>query len=210
MVLQPAKNRYGNEYLYFYCPLSKARAGRVCSGKHSNAMRVEDAITEHYAQLQLDDDFIDALGHKLRDSVEHDEKHGIQRKQLIRKQLEELEQHEIRLVDLATTGVVGSQHVRTKMISIQTQREQLKKDLTTVQASLTDIEHFIRVAMELLRDVQDLYMHAEDEIRRRLNQAIFTRIFIQNDEVVDVALAEPFRDLLAAQTAYQGWRGTQA
>ncbi len=210
MVLQPAKNRHGNEYLYLYCPLSKARAGRICSGKHSNVIRVEDAITEHYALMQLEDEFIDALGHKLRETVEQDENHGIQRKKLIRKQLEELEQQEIRLVDLATTGAVASQHVRTKMISIQSQREQLKSDLETVQASLTDIEHFIRVAMEFLRDIQDLYMHAQDEVRRRLNQAIFTRIFIREDEVVDVEIAEPFNDLLAAQSAYNSWRGTQA
>lgn len=45
-------------------------------------------------------------------------------------------------------------------------------------------------------------MNASDEVRRRLNQAVFKHIFIDHDEVIDHDLEDPLGDLFTVQTIY--------
>ncbi len=46
-------------------------------------------------------------------------------------------------------------------------------------------------------------MRASDEIRRKLNQAIFKHIFVANEEVVGDDINSPLAELLAAQYGYR-------
>jgi hypothetical protein len=42
---------------------------------------------------------------------------------------------------------------------------------------------YVNACLELLRNPYDLYKRASDQIRRRLNQAIFERIYVFNEEI---------------------------
>lgn len=87
-------------------------------------------------------------------------------------------------------------------IDIQNQRARLQVQLVNVKDRLTDAAAFVEKYLALLEDPRELYRTADDETRRRLNQAIFARIFIHEDEVTDHEPVEPVGDLLAAQTLY--------
>jgi hypothetical protein len=75
--------------------------------------------------------------------------------------------------------------------------------LTTVNDDLTDSTHLIEVCLKLLEDPQALYLRCDDDQRRILNQAIFHRIDIEEKDVVDHQLQQPFARLHDIQTNHQ-------
>lgn len=57
--------------------------------------------------------------------------------------------------------------------------------------------------IELTCNPQELYREASDEMRQRLNQAIFNRMWVINLDRVDSELSEPAQLLIEAQKAWQ-------
>ncbi|MEZ3159451.1 hypothetical protein AB1K54_02770 [Microbacterium sp. BWT-B31] len=64
----------------------------------------------------------------------------------------------------------------------------------------------IRGCLELLANPCELYSQASDEMRRKLNQAIFTRIWVVDLERVDAEFTEPACELIEAQMRWQSLR----
>ncbi len=58
---------------------------------------------------------------------------------------------------------------------------------------------YIRGWLKLLSDPYEMYRTANDEMRRRLNQAIFTHIWVVDADRAESELAEPARLLIDAQ-----------
>ena len=63
--------------------------------------------------------------------------------------------------------------------------------------------NFINECLKLLARPEELYAQASNETRRKLNQAIFKRIFVMNDEVVGHEMVAPLGELLAAQAGFE-------
>lgn len=61
----------------------------------------------------------------------------------------------------------------------------------------------IRACLELIADTRALYATTSDHVRRQLNQAIFTWLYIEDDEVTGHRLTDEFDDLLDIQ---ERWR----
>ncbi|MGY1967762.1 hypothetical protein [Nocardia gipuzkoensis] len=58
---------------------------------------------------------------------------------------------------------------------------------------------YITACLELLRDPHSTYMGANDKVRRRLNQAIFKRISVFNEEITGHELQPALAELHAVQ-----------
>lgn len=71
------------------------------------------------------------------------------------------------------------------------------------QNNLSQGAKFTDLALGLLADPYAPYLHASNETRRRLNQAIFSRLYIHDESVTDRAVTTPMADLLAADAGYQ-------
>jgi site-specific DNA recombinase len=65
---------------------------------------------------------------------------------------------------------------------------------------------YIDAHLALLEQPYELYRHASDETRRKLNQAIFAHIYVVHDEVVGDELNSPLAELLAAERGWSAFR----
>ncbi len=204
LILQRAVGRQGNEYFYFFCIGAQDHS---CDAPYSNVDRVEEAIEDHYKTIRFTPAFITAMRSGMESALSDTE--AAQR--LLRKQLEDqlinLDTKEENLLDLASDGTLPQGKIRARLADIGRQREKLRTELTTVADDLSEGAEFLQANLRLLEDPHALYMGASDEIRRKLNQAIFKHIFVANEEVVGDEINSPLAELLAAQ---HGFRAQEA
>ncbi len=196
MIVQRSIGKQGNEYWYFFCIGTQ---DHDCDAPYSNMDRIEVAIEEHYKTIQFRTEFITTVRAAMESALADSE--GAQR--LLRKQLDDqliaLNTKEENLLDLAADGSLPQAKIRSRLRDIKQQRERLTVELNTVEYDLRGGVAYIDANLRLLENPHDLYMNASDATRRILNQAIFKRIYVVNDEVVGDELNEPLAELLTAQ-----------
>lgn len=66
---------------------------------------------------------------------------------------------------------------------------------------------FLDAHLALLENAYELYLHAREATRRKLNWAMFAQVYIAHDEVVGDDIRSPLRELLAAE---RGWENLTA
>lgn len=147
-------------------------------------------------------DFVLAIRDRLKAAVA--DQVGSQR--LIREQTEgqlaRLATKEENLLDLAADGGIDTRRVRARLRDIAAQRRDLELRLTTISDDVEPGAACIDAHVALLERQYELYRCASDEARRQLNQVIFKRIYVVNEEVTGDELNTPMREVLAAG---RGW-----
>ncbi len=106
-------------------------------------------------------------------------------------------------IDLAADGQITKAKIHAKPCEIARARSTLQAQLDDVNDDLSAGENFINECLKLLARLEELYAQASNETRRKLNQAIFKRLFVMNDEVVGDEMVAPLGELLAAQTGFE-------
>ncbi|MBT9605902.1 recombinase family protein [Microbacterium sp.] len=199
MIVRRTISRSGEEYFYFFC---RGTQDGFCDAKYSNVARVEQAIEAHYRTVRFSPEFLHTMRATLDEALADQESSQRALKEQLEGHLARLEAQELNLLDLAADDTIPQERIKTKLREIASSRERITEQLAGTADSLTDAVAFIETNLRLLEDPYELYMNASDEVRRRLNQAIFKRIFIDHDEVTDHELDEPLGDLLTAQTIH--------
>ncbi len=199
MIVRRTISRSGEEYLYFFC---RGTQDGFCDAKYSNVHRIERAVEEHYRTVQFSPDFLQAMRQTLDDALAEQEASQRALKEQLEGQLERLDAQESNLLELAVDDTIPKEKIRAKLREIGTERERLTAQLQATVDTLKDAVEFIEANLRLLEDPYELYMNASDEVRRRLNQAVFKHIFIDHDEIIDHDLEDPLGDLFTVQTIY--------
>lgn len=152
-------------------------------------------------------EFIEAVRGQLEAAIT--DKANTQR--LLRKQLEtQIQQFNVKeenLLDLAADGELPVAKIKARLHEITRQRDKLTAELATVEDDLSGGLAYINAHLDLLADPYELYRYASEYTRQKLNQALFARVYVVNDEVVGDELTSPLSELLAAE---RGWSALEA
>ncbi len=196
-------NKGTSTYSYFFC---RGTQDHTCDTPYSNIDRVEEAIERHYKSIAFRPEFIQAVRALMEAAV--NDQIGAQKmlQEQTRAQLKRLATQEDNLIDLAADGGIDTSRVRAKLRDITRQRKELEDELEAITDDIAPGMDYIDAHLELLTQPHELYRYASDATRRLLNQAIFTRIYVVNEEVVGDELHTPMHELLAAQ---RGWNAFQ-
>ncbi|MEV0772767.1 recombinase family protein [Nocardia salmonicida] len=196
-IVQRSPGRHGEDYWYFFC-IGNQRGGG-CQSPHNSADRVEEAVVEHYKTIAFSPDFIARMKIALDQMLaESDAAQRLYRKQL-QDQLKELEIKETNLIELAADGTMPQARIKTRLTEIGREREKLQTELSGVVLELTTGVEFLTACLELMRNPHELYRQSSDKVRRGLNQAIFKRIFVFNEEVTGHELQPHLAELRAIE-----------
>ena len=196
LAIQRTVNRHGYEYLYFFC---RNKRDGICPGPHVHIYQVEEAIERHYANIRFRPEFIADVGAHIDTVINEQEAAARLLHKQIASQLRELDTKEENLIDLAADGTLPQTKVKAKLRDIGTERRRLTQRLDTASADLTDSARLIRAALKFLEAPEELYRRCNDQQRRLLNQAIFHGLYIEDDQVTDQDLHDPFGQLHALQ-----------
>jgi hypothetical protein len=85
---------------------------------------------------------------------------------------------------LADDREIDTSRVRSRLRDIVRQRKELEAQAISFSDDLAPGLAYIEGHLKLLERPDELYQPASDETRRLLNQAIFKRIYVVNDEVI--------------------------
>lgn len=186
-------------YEYFFC---RGAQNHTCDAPYSSIDRVEDALEEHYETIRLSPEFIAAVRGYIRDATADQARAQTILRDQTKGQLERLATQEENLLNLAADGELDTGRIRSKLREIARRRADLQSQLGSMHSDLAPGVAYIEVLLDLLSNPRALYRQANDQTRRELNQAIFERVYVLNEEIVGDAVHTPLRELLAAERAW--------
>ncbi|HEY8885975.1 MAG TPA: recombinase family protein [Candidatus Microsaccharimonas sp.] len=192
------------EYWYFFC---KAKQDGLCESRYIAQHLVEDAVLDHYkTAVRFRSDFIAAMRALTADTVDDAANAKKLLQMQLRKNLKNLDLKTTNLIDLAADGAMATAEVRTKLREIEHQRTRIREQLDVVSDSVAAGAQYLNDWLDLLEDPYTLYKSSGDETRRRLNQAIFKRLWVTDEDsavTVESELNEPIAELVTAQAMHQ-------
>ena len=200
MVVQRTVNPRGTEYFYFFC---RGIQEHTCQMPFVPIPVVEDAVLAHYATIAFTPAFIAAIREQMDQTLNDTIGAAQLQKRQLTNQLTALDTKEENLIDLAADGTLAHSKIRTRLHEIERQRETLKRALAEVSDDLSAGARLIEVCLRLLQNPQELYRRCDDTQRRQLNQAIFVKLYVEEDHVTKHVLREPFAELHVAQHSQQ-------
>ncbi len=200
LILQRTVNARGTEYLYFFC---RNRQNGSCRAPHVNIIHIEDAVERHYARVRFSPTFIADIRTHIAETIGKEEAAARLLHQQLTTQLRALDTGEENLLELAADGTLPQAKIKAKLRDIERQRQHLKERLTEAGQDHSEGARLIDVCLRLLENPQELYRRCDDDQRRLLNQAIFHGLYVDEDQVADHDLQEPFARLHAVQVARQ-------
>lgn len=195
LIYTEATNRWGNRYGYFLC---RGRQDGVCDLPYLPVDRVEQAIVDHYATLNLPRTFADDVRRLLEDALAGEQRSVAELHAAVSRKLKELDAKEDRLLDLLADDQLPQAKVREKLRRIQTERVSTEARLANTGAVLAVGAKVLLGALDLMSDPEATYTDGTNEIRRHLNETFYQRIFLDDQGVQASDLNPPFDEFQAA------------
>ena len=189
-----ARNRWGTVYPYFYCLGRSRRLG--CTQPAILIADVETSVADYWTRVQLSDARITAIREQVMRELarrQHDNRAELRRQETRKKQLhgQQLKLMEARYADAIPLDLLKSEQERVT--------RELAGAQQVIDRCTTEIDAVLKVVEETLllcADAHRLYLSATPDVRRQLNQAVFTRFWIVDDQVHGADLTETFAHLL--------------
>ena len=196
LMMTQARNRWGTVYPYFVCS-GRTRRTTDCSRQAMDVGVVEELIEAEYRSI--------ALSPELRDSVEvlvleeFDRMHADTERHRadVERRVHDLKAQRAKLLEAHYAGAIP-------LDLLKSEQERIAAALATAESELEGASQSYEKAREVLADCLDLardcyaaYLEADDPTRRLFNQALFTKIYIDEDGDVRVDYNPPFDLLLS-------------
>ena len=195
LIITNARNRYGTVYPYFIC-LGRHQKTTSCTRKAVLIARVEELVEEEYRSVQIPTDLRNQIESNILDDA------AATRSEAERQQLD-LDRQRTRLINQRSKLLQAHYAGAVPLDLLKSEQDRIAQQLTLIDSSLqataTTFETLasnLRGAMDLLENCHLAYERASDRDRRLLNQALFTKIFVHEDDV-EVELAQPFAGIAA-------------
>lgn len=191
----------GGTYFYFMC---RGRQQHLCKQPYVPVDVMEQAVEQHYATTVVMPPEILEL---VRTGVEAAVSQHYELSEDIRadldKQLEKLDRKEDYYLDLAGEEGWPRDKLRLKLETIRAEQKQIQRQLTHASDQLEIGKQIFFSALTLLDRPDELYQAGNETVRAILNKALFTKLYVDGNKVVDQELAEPFDTLHAAYLIYR-------
>jgi site-specific DNA recombinase len=211
MCVMKTTNRHGTVYPYFFC-LGRQTKRTRCRQRVVLIELIEDRVESLYKKVRLTPDEISQLRAFVLDLWETNEANTADETARLRRRTSELRDERQKLLQAYYASAVPLDLLGTEQARID--RELMNAE-RLLEASSVRTEEFVArldAALSFVEQAQDAYASASARVRRQINQALFERIDISDeDDEPTLTLAAPFKLLLdpeiQAAAKYQGRSG---
>ena len=184
----------GGTYEYFVCT---SKLAGTCDAPYARREEVEEGVADHYRTIMFPPHLRTTL-RAVVDELLQEQQESLQAlADQTRRELAKLEVQENNLLDLAADGTLPSAKIRARLREISSRREALQASHADSNERLAAGAEAVLETVELLSSAEELYRRAPDSGRRLLNQAVFERIYIDVEAVVDDRVRAPFGEFVA-------------
>ena len=192
------RGRRGKVYPYFIC-LGRQQKRTECSQRAILIETVDALVEEHYDTVQPSNELLGQLRNLILDEMllqqtSAEQEHHVQerrRTQLLDEQAKLLQAH---YADAVPLDLMKSEQKR-----INTELAAIEERLRATSLRSEEVEANLNQALALAENWAAAYRDAGPTIRRQMNQAIFKKIYVDDEGGVTSEFSEPFELLLSSE-----------
>ena len=166
--------------MYFYFLCRGRQVGGVCDLPYLHISKVERVVENHYATVQLAEDFCARLRARLEATRSATATTNRLREQL-GTQLTKLDAQEDRYLDLVGDPDWPKEKLSAKMRSIREERARVQERLSQADSPIDSGCQVLEMALQLLSNPLALYQAAKQRTRKVINKTIFTKLYVDAD-----------------------------
>jgi site-specific DNA recombinase len=186
----------GGRYRYFFC---RRRQQHLCDSRYLEGDAVEVAVERVWADIRFDSELADTVRTSMREALDEPQKATRILAKQLKTELDRLDKQEENLIELAAEGGMAVAKIHKRLGEVQRKRDQVSNRMDSQIEQLDVGVQLIEGALQLLRDPSDMYMQMTPEGRRKMNEAVFEKIYVYDGNVTEVVFKVPFGDLIRAQ-----------
>jgi len=205
LIITRGKSKSGNFYFYYLC---RGRQEHTCDLPYLGVQKVEYAVLAHYGTVTIPTEFT-ARAKRAMDEAAR-ERHGTRStlREQLEKRLVELEGKEDHYFDLVGDPAWPKEKLATKMRAVRDERERIEAQLAIGPDKVETGRDVLASAIDLLDNPRQLYSDASVPVKRVLNKAIFTKLYVDDlgdgPVITSDELSEPFATVVYARRADAG------
>ena len=186
----------GGRYRYFFC---RRRQQHQCDSRYLEGEAVEVAVERVYESIHFDAELADRIRTSMQEALDEREYASRLLARQLKAELDRLDKQEENLIDLAAEGGMEVAKVRKRLAEIQRKRDQVARRMGNQVEQLEVGIQLIEGALQLLHNPSDMYLRMTSEGRRKMNQAVFEKLYVFEGVVTEVVFQVPFGDLMGGQ-----------
>lgn len=201
LIITYSRSRSGARYPYFICAGRHSKRVRDCKQKAVLIGEVERRVEEVYNRYSLPSGIREYLEKWLRDHIEVErEKHSVQLDGL-RRERDKLERQRKKLLEAHYNDAIPLDLLKSEQQKITKQLATIEHEIKANEYTFDTIQKRLGDALDLIEDCGKTYRMASDHIKRMMNQAILSKLWVDSDGCVTAEFAEPFRTLVSSVQA---------
>lgn len=191
------KGRSKKHYALYSCT-KKQKGKRVpCKQSTIRVVNLELQLSELFHQIEIKPSIVKRIRDKVRAIFARDTRNQEELREALANRREALNKAKQRLLEAYLAGLVEIDLYETKKLAIESEEQQVEKDLGEIEGTLKDAQQAIELALSLAGGCYRAYKKApNDELRALLAKAFFKSIVLKDGLIVKVELNAPFNFLL--------------
>ncbi|HWU31247.1 MAG TPA: recombinase family protein, partial [Marmoricola sp.] len=196
LTFEQSRNRVGTLYDYFYC-LGRQRLENGCSFKATQAHFLEELVERHWSTVTMSERRLSTVRQLVLDHMDTLLPNQDRTEAAAKRELVDLANQSERLMQAFYADAIALDHLKREQARISAARADAEFLITRSATDRDLVLEKLDYLCALLASPMRYYENAPDAMRRELNQSIFDRVYVFDDEIVGADLTEPAQRLLS-------------
>jgi site-specific DNA recombinase len=198
--VEMVRNRQGKQYEYFYC-LGRQKRRTNCEFRAVPISLVEQAVEEHWRTVSITESHRDVVRKAVTDHIDILIPERDKRVREAERQTKQLKDERDALLRAHYAGAVPIDQLRDEQERIASALAVAQSEVSARRLGRNQLAVSLDRALNLLSDAHTQYKRSGGLQRRQMNQAVFQRLFIHDDEIAKVERTDLYERLLAPDLA---------
>lgn len=195
-----SRGRAGGIYQYFYCLGRQARKNG-CEFVATQAHVLGSLVENHWSSVQLGDAAVMSIRTIVFDYLDTVVPRRDQRREQGERRLAELQLESDKLMRAHLTDAIDTDQLRREQSRVVAAKVAIERTISESSVKADQLRLSFEHCAALLSSAHDQYLASDDNGRRDLNQGVFRRIYIWDQDIVGADYAPLFQHLLDADLA---------
>ena len=199
MIINYTKSRSGVRYPYFVCA---GRHNKVtdCKQKAVLISEVERQVEQIYDRYSFPTAVREYMENFLQDGIKTERQKYETELDGLRREKDKLEHQRKKLLEAHYNDAIPLDLMKSEQQKIAKQLAVIDSEVKAHECAFESISERLSEALELMEDCGRTYRLAEDHLKKLLNQAIFSKLWVEKDGRVTAEFAKPFDVLVTPFT----------
>lgn len=199
MIINYTKSRSGVRYPYFVC-IGRHNKVTDCKQKAVLINEVERQVEQIYDRYSFPPSVRVYLENFLQDGIKTERQKYETELDGLRREKDKLEHQRKKLLEAHYNDAIPLDLMKSEQQKIAKQLAVIDGEVKAHECAFESISERLSEALELMEDCGRTYRLAEDHLKKLLNQAIFSKLWVEKDGHVTAEFAKPFDVLITPLT----------